>query len=100
VSRVVPAFFFTVPSTSQSTWITSGSTTLTVRTPGLLTAPAGGLVESIGLTFFQMLITICSRETELNAVLAVHFVSSPELQNIEFMIAFTVARTCDAYYRP
>ena len=92
VLNVVPPFFMTVPSTSQSTLMTAGSTTFTLSTPGLVTAPAAGSVESIGFTFFQMLITICSRETELNAVLGVHFVSSFVLQNIEFIIEFAVGR--------
>jgi hypothetical protein len=70
----------------------AGSTTFTLRTPGLDTAPAAGSVESIGFTFFQMLMMICSRETELNAVLGVHFVSSLALQNIEFIIEFAVGR--------
>ena len=66
VSNVTPPFTIGAPpSTVQSTLMTAGSTTLTLRTPGPVTAPAAGSVESIGLTFFQMLMTSCSRETEL-----------------------------------
>ena len=54
-----------VVMSAQSTLMTAGSMTLTVRTPGLLTAPAAGTVESIGCMRFQIVITISSRETEL-----------------------------------
>ena len=46
---MTPAFVIGVPpSTVQSTLMTTGSMTLTLSTPGLVTAPAAGSVESIG----------------------------------------------------
>src|SRR6478609_7546841 len=63
VSNVVPPFLVVTLSTVQSTLMTAGSITLTVRTPGFVTAPAADTVESIGLTKRHMPIAICSRDT-------------------------------------
>jgi hypothetical protein len=55
VEKLVPPLVVVIPSTVQSTLMTAGSTTFTVNIAGLFTAPAGGSVESIGVTARQML---------------------------------------------
>src|SRR5262245_25321724 len=70
VSNVVPPLVMGVPpSTVQSTLMTAGSTTFTFSVAAVV-APAGGSVESMGVTARQMVKTMFSRDTELKLVSA------------------------------